>query len=56
MAKPGDNVEPGAPLMVLEAMKMEHLIRAPRSGTIDKIFFKVGDLVGQNKLLLSFKE
>ncbi len=56
MIKAGDVVEAGKPLMILEAMKMEHVIRAPRAGKIDKIMFKVGDIVGQNKLLLSMKD
>jgi pyruvate carboxylase subunit B len=42
----GDAVEKGRPLLVLEAMKMEHEIRAPKDGTVKKLFFAAGDMVG----------
>jgi acetyl/propionyl-CoA carboxylase alpha subunit len=32
--EPGDTVRPGQPLAVVEAMKMEHVIRAPRAGVV----------------------
>jgi biotin carboxyl carrier protein len=38
----GDYVEAGQPLLVLEAMKMENEIRAPRSGTLSQISASVG--------------
>ncbi|HVE72657.1 MAG TPA: acetyl-CoA carboxylase biotin carboxyl carrier protein subunit [Thermoanaerobaculia bacterium] len=41
----GDVVAKGAPLLILEAMKMEHQIIAPREGTIAKINCKEGELV-----------
>jgi 3-methylcrotonyl-CoA carboxylase alpha subunit len=52
LVKPGDQVSKGAPLVVLEAMKMEHVIKAPTDGTIEKVFFKVGDTVAEGKALL----
>ncbi|CAG8483499.1 6011_t:CDS:2 [Ambispora leptoticha] len=52
----GQVVEKGAPLIVLEAMKMEHLIKSPFPGKIEKIFYKVGDLVEENKNLVAFAE
>ncbi|CAJ0824619.1 16944_t:CDS:10 [Entrophospora sp. SA101] len=42
--KPGQTVEKGAPLIVLEAMKMEHIIKSPYSGIIEEILYNVGDL------------
>ncbi|KAJ3040337.1 Methylcrotonoyl-CoA carboxylase subunit alpha, mitochondrial [Rhizophlyctis rosea] len=54
--KTGQKVEKGQALMVLEAMKMEHVIKSPQSGEIKKVNFKVGDLVPEGKQLLVFKE
>lgn len=56
LVKPGQMIEKGAALMVLEAMKMEHVIKAPVSGTIDQVLYNVGDLVGENKSLVTFAE
>jgi len=41
----GDVVEKGQPLMALEAMKMEHLIRAPRAGRIARLAAATGQMV-----------
>ena len=41
----GDRVERGMVLIVLEAMKMEHAIRAPKDGTLRRLLVKEGDLV-----------
>ncbi|HEV7428935.1 MAG TPA: acetyl-CoA carboxylase biotin carboxyl carrier protein subunit [Thermoanaerobaculia bacterium] len=43
--KVGDEVTKGAPLLILEAMKMEHQITAPRDGTIASINCKEGEMV-----------
>jgi 3-methylcrotonyl-CoA carboxylase alpha subunit len=51
----GTSVKKGQTLMILEAMKMEHAIKSPKDGVVDKINYKVGDLVGEGKKLLSFK-
>ena len=45
MVKPGDKVAKGAPLMILEAMKMEHTITAPSAGTVVAVRFGAGDRV-----------
>jgi 3-methylcrotonyl-CoA carboxylase alpha subunit len=47
MVKAGSAVEKGAPLVVLEAMKMEHTIVAPASGVITAVNFGVGDRVAE---------
>ncbi|HMA48387.1 MAG TPA: acetyl-CoA carboxylase biotin carboxylase subunit [Magnetospirillaceae bacterium] len=41
----GQAVEKGAPLIVIEAMKMEHTITAPKKGKVAKLPYAVGDLV-----------
>ena len=45
LVKVGDTVERGAPLMVLEAMKIEHTICAPLAGTVTAIRFSLGEQV-----------
>ncbi|KAI8987177.1 carbamoyl-phosphate synthase L chain, ATP binding domain-containing protein [Pilobolus umbonatus] len=54
--QPGQYVEKGATILILEAMKMEHAIKAPVSGTIDQVLYAVGDLVAENKSLVTFAE
>jgi 3-methylcrotonyl-CoA carboxylase alpha subunit len=45
-------VAKGAPLVVMEAMKMEHTVTAPRSGRIGELFCAVGDQVREGTELL----
>ena len=54
--KAGDTVKKGQTLVILEAMKMEHVIKSPKSGVIKKVYFAEGELVGENKALVSFEE
>ena len=44
LVKVGDVVTAGQPLIVLEAMKMEHSVRAPEDGTVSAINYAVGEL------------
>jgi 3-methylcrotonyl-CoA carboxylase alpha subunit len=44
-ARPGDRVERGDVLIILEAMKMELPVRAPASGVVSAVNCKAGDLV-----------
>ena len=54
--KPGDQVLADAPLLVMEAMKMEHTIRAPHAGEIADVFYNHGDLVEEGVPLLAMTE
>ncbi len=55
IAQPGSEVEPGAPLLILEAMKMEHTIAAPARGTLKAFRFGVGDSVEEGAELVDFE-
>lgn len=55
LAKVGSTVEADAPLLVMEAMKMEHTIRAPVAGTVTEFFFQAGELVDGDAELLNFE-
>ncbi len=48
----GDAVAQGAPLIVLEAMKMEHTLRATRDGTVADVFVFKDDQVTDGQILL----
>jgi len=50
----GDKVAKGDPLLILEAMKMENVIKAPTDVTIQKINVLVGDNVEKNQTLIEF--
>lgn len=52
LVEAGASVQKGAPLMVMEAMKMEHTIVAPAAGKIGEILFDVGDQVADGAQLL----
>ena len=52
----GASVEAGDTLLVLEAMKMEHGIRAPHSGVVRAIHFGVGERVGEGAVLAEVEE
>jgi 3-methylcrotonyl-CoA carboxylase alpha subunit len=52
LVEAGVSVEKGAPLLVMEAMKMEHTIVAPSAGKIGEILFGVGDQVADGSQLL----
>lgn len=55
IATRGAVVERGAPLLILEAMKMEHTIKAPANGTVREIHFRAGDQVPEGAELLEFE-
>jgi 3-methylcrotonyl-CoA carboxylase alpha subunit len=55
VAPPGDIVEPGAPMLIMEAMKMEHTLRAPARGRVARYLCAAGDFVAEGAALLEFE-
>ncbi|HTB38849.1 MAG TPA: biotin/lipoyl-containing protein, partial [Reyranella sp.] len=53
--KPGDTVIKGQPLLVLEAMKMEHTLTAPADGTVKSVRYAVGEQVPEGAELVEFE-
>ena len=53
LVKIGQRVREGQPMMVLEAMKMEHQISAPEPGEVSSIYFKEGDRVDMGEVPIS---
>ncbi|WP_105102334.1 acetyl-CoA carboxylase biotin carboxylase subunit [Microbulbifer pacificus] len=54
LVEPGATVEKDQPLLVMEAMKMEHTLRAPADGTVNQFFCAAGELVDGGSLLIDF--
>jgi 3-methylcrotonyl-CoA carboxylase alpha subunit len=54
--KAGDTVSKGQPLLVLEAMKMEHTLSAPADGKIKSVRYAVGEQVAEGADLVEFEE
>jgi 3-methylcrotonyl-CoA carboxylase alpha subunit len=52
LTKEGDEVVRGQPLVIVEAMKMEHVIRAPRAGIVNSVRARAGDQVGGGAVLV----
>ena len=54
-AAPGQAVKKGDELLVVEAMKMENSVRAPRDGTVRSVAARVGDMVGPGTILVEME-
>ncbi|MEI6205540.1 MAG: acetyl/propionyl/methylcrotonyl-CoA carboxylase subunit alpha [Desulfuromonadales bacterium] len=54
MAEVGARVGRGTPLLIMEAMKMEHTINAPCDGAVAEFHFEVGAVVNEGAELLNF--
>ena len=52
----GSDVKKGQPLVIVEAMKMEHTIIAPADGIVEAVRAKVGDQVDEKFELIAFKQ
>lgn len=48
----GDEVRAGQPVVVTEAMKMEHTLNAPRDGRVTELLCREGDQVSEGTELL----
>jgi len=56
LKKNGDTITQGEPLLVLEAMKMEHTIYAPYNGKIKQFYYQLGQQVQEGQQLLELAE
>jgi len=55
LVEAGTEVARGAPLLILEAMKMEHTIAAPADGVVEKVNYGVGEQVAEGAELIAFQ-
>ena len=55
LVQPGAAVEKGDPLLVLEAMKMENVIKAAGDGTVKDIKIAAKDAVDKNQVMITFE-
>lgn len=55
LVQAGDQVEADMPLIIVEAMKMEHTIRAQEAGTVAEVFYTNGELVEEGAELIKFE-
>jgi biotin carboxyl carrier protein len=53
-AQEGQTLPKGAPLLILEAMKMENVIKAPADVVVKSIQVSKGDAVNKNQVLMTF--
>ena len=56
LVEAGQRVEAGTALVVLEAMKMEHSIRAPQAGVVKGLYCSEGELVSEGTALVELEE
>jgi biotin carboxyl carrier protein len=52
--KPGDSVKPGDQLLILEAMKMENILKSSGDGIVKEVKVKKGDSVEKGQVLIVF--
>lgn len=53
--KPGDKVVDGQELCIIEAMKMQNILKSEKEGTIKSVKVKAGDSVTVDELLIEFE-
>lgn len=54
--KPGDQVETGQVILVIEAMKMKNSIRSTRNGKVAEVLVSAGQTVAHKQALINFAE
>lgn len=54
--KPGDTVERGQPVAVLDAMKMHNVVASPRAGVIAEVLVAAGQTVDHGEAILKYQE
>ncbi len=55
LVTPGQEVSASEPLVILEAMKMEHVVVAPRAAVVEAVLFREGDMVPGGEPLVRLK-
>ena len=55
MVNEEQEVKENDPILILEAMKMENIIKSPRNGKISAIHIKVGQAIEKNELLIEYE-
>ncbi len=55
LVKPGDSVNKGDKILVLEAMKMENAIKSPTDGIVNDVLVQQGLAVDKNQILITYK-
>jgi biotin carboxyl carrier protein len=53
MSNPGDEVQAGQPILLLEAMKMQNEIKSPQAGQLVRVCFRAGDYVEAGSVLFT---
>ena len=54
--KAGDKVKRGQQVAILDAMKMQNVIGAPRDATVSEVCVAAGQSVGHGDVIVTFKE
>lgn len=54
--KPGDTVAEGTELAVVEAMKMQNVLKAPKAGVVKKVLVQAGNSVAADEVILEFED
>jgi biotin carboxyl carrier protein len=55
MVESGQTIAKGEGLLILEAMKMENMLKAEQDGTVKSVNVSVGDAVEKNNVLIDFE-